>query len=160
MILGLVSYLHIIQAGIELMIEYAKYRTDLIACTQLTTPSYAVYVTSNPSVASSISAKSTIFLKPIKMFRYVAINVFGLQLVSTQTGVEHRRHRNVVKHCFNEEIMETSHEGMVNAIATMIKEEKLQEGGVFEDTRIMMIKVSSNPPDPHQLEILQIFGLD
>jgi hypothetical protein len=45
--------------------------------------------------------------------------------------------------------METSHEGMVNGIATMIKEEKLQEGGVFEDTRIMMIKVSFTPPDLH-----------
>jgi hypothetical protein len=124
------------------MIEYAHYQSDMFACTQLTTPSYAVYVTSNPSVASSISAKGSIFLKPTKMFRYVAINIFGLQLVSTQTGVEHRRHKIVTKHCFNEALMETSYTGMVEALNTMIKEEGIESGGVFEDTRLVMIKVS------------------
>jgi hypothetical protein len=70
------------------------------------------------------------FLKPTKMFRYVAINIFGLQLVSTQTGAEHKRHKNVVKHCF-----------MSDALTTMIKEEGLEKGGMFDDTREMMIKV-------------------
>ena len=77
------------------------------------------------------------------MFRYVAINIFGLQLVSTQTGAEHRRHKNVVKGCFNETIMEAAFSGMTDALTTMIKEEGLENGGVFEDTRAIMIKVSS-----------------
>lgn len=75
------------------------------------------------------------------MFRYVAINLFGLQLVSTQTGHEHRRHKNVVKGCFNENIMETAYNGMIDSINVMIKEMKLEEGGTFDDTREMMIKV-------------------
>jgi hypothetical protein len=123
--------------------EYAHYRSDFFACTQLTTPSYAVYVTSSPTVATSLSAKSSIFLKPTKMFRYVAINIFGLQLVSTQTGAEHKRHKNVVKHCFNEKIMESAYTGMIDALNTMIREEKLENGGLLEDTRVMMIKASN-----------------
>ena len=76
------------------------------------------------------------------MFRYVAINISGLQLVSTQTGAEHRRHKNVVKGCFNETIMEAAFSGMTDALTTMIKEEGLENGGVYEDTRGIMIKVS------------------
>jgi fluoride ion exporter CrcB/FEX len=75
------------------------------------------------------------------MFRYVAINIFGSQIISTQTGAEHRRHKNVVKGCFNETIMETAYTGMVDALTTMIREEGLENGGMFEDTREMMIKV-------------------
>ena len=37
--------------------------------------------------------------------------------------------------------METAYTGMVDALGTMIKEEGLSNGGVFEDTREMMIKV-------------------
>jgi hypothetical protein len=37
--------------------------------------------------------------------------------------------------------METSYTGMVEALNTMIKEEGIEKGGVFEDTRLMMIKV-------------------
>jgi hypothetical protein len=77
------------------------------------------------------------------MFRYVAINIFGSQIISTQTGAEHRRHKNVVKGCFNETIMETAYGGMVDALTTMIKEESLEFGGVFEDTREMMISFHS-----------------
>jgi len=48
----------------------------------------------------------------------------------------------VVKGCFNETIMETAYTGMVDALTTMIREERLDNGGVFEDTREMMIKAS------------------
>lgn len=80
------------------------------------------------------------------MFRYVAINIFGLQLVSAQTGAEHRRLRSVVKGCFNEEIMYTTWWGMASAVQTFIIKEGLEEedGGVIEDTREMMIKVSNS----------------
>ena len=84
------------------------------------------------------------------MFRYVAINIFGLQLVSAQTGTEHRRLRNVVKGCFNEEIMYTAWWGMVSAVQTFIMKEGLEEenGVVIEDTRQMMIKVNPPPQFP------------
>jgi len=49
----------------------------------------------------------------------------------------------VVKGCFNETIMETAYTGMVDALTTMIREEGLENGGMFEDTREMMIKVYS-----------------
>jgi hypothetical protein len=47
----------------------------------------------------------------------------------------------VVKGCFNETIMETAYTGMVDALSTMIREEGLESGGMFGDTREMMIKV-------------------
>ena len=47
----------------------------------------------------------------------------------------------MVKGCFNETIMETAYTGMVDALTTMIREEGLENGGMFEDTREMMIKV-------------------
>ena len=47
----------------------------------------------------------------------------------------------MVKGCFNETIMETAYTGMVQALSTMIEQEGLENGGVFEDTREMMIKV-------------------
>lgn len=37
--------------------------------------------------------------------------------------------------------METAYTGMIDALSTMIKEEALEGGGMFEDTREMMIKV-------------------
>lgn len=76
------------------------------------------------------------------MFRYQAINIFGLQIVSAQTGAEHRRHRNVAKGCFNEEIMEVGWDKMVSAYETMIKEEGLEDGGLFKNVKTCMIKVS------------------
>jgi hypothetical protein len=36
--------------------------------------------------------------------------------------------------------METAYTGMVDALTTMIREEGLENGGMFEDTREMMIK--------------------
>lgn len=48
----------------------------------------------------------------------------------------------MVKGCFNETIMETAYTGMVDALTTMIRQEGLSNGGVFEDTREMMIKAS------------------
>lgn len=122
--------------------EYDQYQTDFFACTQLTTPDYPVYVTASPTVAHSISGKGAIFLKPTQMFRYVAISIFGEQIVSTQTGTEHRRHKNVVKGCFGENIMVAAFDGMIEAMGTMFKELNLDNGGVFEDTRAAMNKVS------------------
>ena len=37
--------------------------------------------------------------------------------------------------------METAYTGMVDALTTMIREEGLEKGGLFEDSREMMIKV-------------------
>lgn len=123
------------------MVEYDNARSDLIALTQVTT-SHAVYITSNPTAAAQISAKSSTFLKPTSMFRYQAINIFGLQIVSAQTGAEHRRHKNVAKGCFNEEYMEIGWETMVKAFETMVKEEKLEDGGMWKNVKTCMIKVS------------------
>jgi cytochrome P450 len=101
----------------------------LIALTQVTTP-HAVYITSSPAAAQAISLKSDIFLKPTGMFRYQAVNIFGPQMVSCQTGPEHRRHKNVVKGCFNDKIMQEVWETMSRAVETMIYEEEVEKGGV------------------------------
>ena len=107
----------------------------------MTTP-YAVYATSNPSVAAAISNKTSTYLKPTQMFRYQAINIFGLQIVSTQTGPEHKRHKAVVRGCFGEDLMAMGWDSMVQAYQTMVKEEGLINGGQIKDTKVAMIKAS------------------
>lgn len=122
--------------------EYATAQSDLIACPQLSSP-YAVYITSNPSVAASISAKpATVFGKPTGMFRYQAINIYGLQIVSTQTGPEHRRHKNVVKGCFGEAVMQNGFEKMMRAMDTMVREERLEDGGRIDVYQPLAVKAS------------------
>ncbi|KAK6907665.1 hypothetical protein I203_101663 [Kwoniella mangroviensis CBS 8507] len=122
--------------------KYAKFRSDLFACPQLSTPSYAVYVTSNSNAAVLISNKSGLFGKPIDMFRYVAINIFGKQITSTQSGDEHYRHKKIVKPCFNENIMQTGWSKMVEAFQTMKFEETIEGGGTIEDVKDCMIKLT------------------
>nr|ODN95640.1 hypothetical protein L204_04181 [Cryptococcus depauperatus CBS 7855] len=115
--------------------KYADRRTDLIACTQMTTP-YAVYVTSSSSASQIISAKSSVFVKPTEMFRYRAINIFGLVITSAQTGPEHRRHKQVVKACFSESVMKSVWENMTNAFEMMLREEGgLDFGGIVTDLK-------------------------
>ena len=110
--------------------EYQKAQSDLIACTQWTTD-YPVYITSNPHVAASVAAKTTIFHKPLSMFRYVAINCFGDQIVSMQTGAPHSRHKGVIKGCFGENIMQGAWTKMDEAFETMVAECKVDKGGVL-----------------------------
>jgi len=80
------------------------------------------------------------------MFRYQAVNIFGLQIVSCQTGAEHRRHKNVAKGCFNEKIMEQAWEKMCEAVETMIEEEGIADGGVLKNVKSCMMKVSKFHP--------------
>ncbi|WWD05412.1 hypothetical protein V865_003489 [Kwoniella europaea PYCC6329] len=122
--------------------KYAKFRSDLFACPQLSAPSYAVYVTSNSNAAVLISNKSGLFGKPIDMFRYVAINIFGNQITSTQSGDEHHRHKKIVKPCFNENIMQTGWSKMVEAVQTMKVEESIEGGGTIRDVKDCMIKLT------------------
>ena len=120
--------------------EYDIAGSDLIALTQVTT-SHAVYISSSPILANMISHSPTANLKPTSMYRYKAINMFGLQIVSTQTGPEHRRHKNVAKGCFNESIMREAWDKMASACETMIEEEGLSHGGLMKDVKNCMIKV-------------------
>ncbi|WVQ78689.1 hypothetical protein IAT38_000776 [Cryptococcus sp. DSM 104549] len=122
--------------------KYNDMKSDLFACTQMTTPGYAVYVTSNPKTALTLSTKTNIFLKPTEMFRYVAINIFGLQIVSAQTGAEHKRHKGVVKACFGENVMQSAWEKMTTVFELMMKEEGVENGGIVDDVRLTMIKLT------------------
>lgn len=124
--------------------EFDRAGSDLIALSQVTT-SYPVYITSSPQVASIISAKTTTFNKPLGMFRYQAINIFGLQLVSTSNGTEHRRHKGVVKGCFNEAVMQHGWEEMSKSFEIMCKEEGIENGGVLKNVKNSMIKASRSP---------------
>ncbi|RXK36384.1 hypothetical protein M231_06350 [Tremella mesenterica] len=122
--------------------KYEQAKSDLIAYTQATTPGYAVYSTSNPQVAQKISTNVLTFGKPIHVFRYRAINIFGLQLTSTQSGPEHRRHRNVVKGCFGEEVMMTAWDKAVECLGDMYAAEGLEDGGVLDNVRLAMYKLT------------------
>jgi cytochrome P450 len=101
-----------------------------------------VYVTSSPAAAQTISFKHNVFHKPTGMFRYQAINIFGLQIVSAQTGHEHRRHKSVVRGCFGESVMENGFNKILEAMDVMVREEKLENGGVVDVFQPLVIKVS------------------
>jgi cytochrome P450 len=120
--------------------EYEKAGSDLIALTQVTT-SHAVYISSSPTLANMISHSPAANLKPTSMYRYQAVNMFGLQIVSTQTGPEHRRHKNVAKGCFKESIMREVWDKMAEACETMIEEEHLNNGGLMQGVKQCMVKV-------------------
>lgn len=130
-----------LQPRSQLTAEYEKAGSDLIALTQVTT-SHAVYISSSPILANMVSHSPSANLKPTSMYRYQAINMFGLQIVSAQTGSEHRRHKNVAKGCFNESIMREVWDKMASACDTMIDEEQLEEGGVMKGVKHCMVKVS------------------
>jgi cytochrome P450 len=129
------------------LLEYADVGSDLIALTQLSTPDHAVYITSSPEAAQLILSKSNVFLKPLDMFRYRAINIFGNQIVSMQNGMDHKRHRLAVKGCFGEATMQEGWNSMASAFQEMIQQESLQMGGLLSDTRSVMIKVGQAPDD-------------
>nr|XP_018265045.1 uncharacterized protein I303_03227 [Kwoniella dejecticola CBS 10117]OBR87203.1 hypothetical protein I303_03227 [Kwoniella dejecticola CBS 10117] len=78
------------------------------------------------------------------MFRYVAINIFGLQIVSTRNGDEHRRHKKIVKPCFNESIMQSGWDKVRDAFGVMKLEEGLATsgGGDVRDLKGCMIKLT------------------
>ncbi|KAI9150768.1 Cytochrome P450 2J3 [Paramyrothecium foliicola] len=122
--------------------KYADARSDLIALTQLSTPDYAVYITSSPEASRLILSKSNVFLKPLDMFRYRAINIFGHQIVSTQNGLDHRRHRLAVQGCFGESTMRDGWDSMAGAFQEMIQQENITSGGILVDAREVMIKVT------------------
>lgn len=120
--------------------EYDQAQSDLIGLTQVTT-SHPVYITSNPTTAQYISQKSTIFDKPVDMFRYKAINIFGKQIVSVHNGEEHRRHKGVVRGCFGGGVMQSAWEGIVGAWEVLKVAEGISGGGVVKDVKGVMIKV-------------------
>ncbi|WVQ78655.1 hypothetical protein IAT38_000742 [Cryptococcus sp. DSM 104549] len=122
--------------------KYNDMQSDLFACTQLSTPDHAVYVTSNAQTAMTLSTKTGIFVKPLSMFRYKAINIFGLQIVSAQTGPEHRRHKGVIKACFRENVMQSAWDHMVEMFGVMQREEGVENGGVVEHVKETMIKLT------------------
>lgn len=75
------------------------------------------------------------------MFRYVAIDIFGPQIVSMQTGAPHSRQKGVIKGCFGENIMQGAWTKMEEAFETMVKECKVADGGVLaniEDTLVIV----------------------
>lgn len=75
------------------------------------------------------------------MFRYVAIDIFGRQIVSAQTGAEHKRHKAVVKGCFNETIMRGVWDTMLQAQETMWAALDLEEGGTWKDIEGSTVQV-------------------
>ncbi|RXK36383.1 hypothetical protein M231_06349 [Tremella mesenterica] len=122
--------------------KYKTAKSDLIAYTQATTPGYAVYSISNPQVVQKVLADVLSFGKPVESMGYKQLNVFGKQLVSTQSGPEHRRHRSVVKGCFSEEVMRTVWDRSIESLDTMLSTEKVEDGGVLEHVREAMYKLT------------------
>jgi cytochrome P450 len=118
-----------------------KQDADLIAITQTTT-SYAVYITSSPSLAAHILSKSTVFHKAVEAFRYRVVSGFGGNVLTSQNGPAHRRHRNIVKGCFSEGIMKASWDAADEAFDTMVQGLEVRDGGMMRDVKSAMLRVS------------------
>ena len=76
------------------------------------------------------------------MFRYVAINCFGDQIVSMQTGAPHSRHKGVIKVCLCEDIMKGAWTKMAEAFETMVVECDVGKGGVLKNIEETLVIVS------------------
>ena len=65
--------------------------------------------------------------------RAEAINAFGINIVSAESGEEWRRHRSVVRACFGEDIFENAWDQTIAAYSVMITGEHLEDGGVIKN---------------------------
>lgn len=112
-------------------------------------PNRIAYLFGSPKSFREIGRNGDIFLKPVEKVRYRLLNTFGLQLVSTQNGPEHERHRRVVKAVFSAEFMETGWKNMRNMWRTLLREEGVYPAAANSDTapivremRSTMLKVT------------------
>ncbi|WVQ78657.1 hypothetical protein IAT38_000744 [Cryptococcus sp. DSM 104549] len=119
--------------------KYATAHSDLIALPLLSS-GVPAYIISSPITAAYVNSRTSIFTRPIHLPRYWALNVFGTQIIATQNGAEHKRHRSVVKGCFGERTMEGVWEKMAESMEDMTG--RRREDGMVEDTREALIKLT------------------
>ncbi|KAH7028044.1 cytochrome P450 [Microdochium trichocladiopsis] len=129
--------------------KFADARSDMIVLTEASAPNRVAYLFGSPKSFREIGRNGDIFLKPVEKVRYRLLNTFGLQLVSTQNGAEHERHKRVVKAVFNAEFMENGWKNMRNMWRTMLREEGVYPAAANSDTapivrdmRSTMLKVT------------------
>ncbi|KAI0439049.1 cytochrome P450 [Xylaria telfairii] len=129
--------------------KFADARSDMIVLTEASAPNRIAYLFGSPKSFREISRNGDIFLKPVEKVRYRLLNTFGLQLVSTQNGPEHDRHKRVVKAVFNAEFMENGWKNMRNMWRKMLREEGVYLAAANSDTapivrdmRSTMLKVT------------------
>jgi hypothetical protein len=106
------------------------------------TVDHAMYIIGSPELWLEISSKPTLFPKPV-IWRYTAINAYGVNIVSAKTGDEWKRHRGVVRACFGEAIMENAWERTAEAFELMMDGHQLRNGGVVENLWRTMERASS-----------------
>ncbi|KAK5655556.1 hypothetical protein OQA88_5487 [Cercophora sp. LCS_1] len=102
--------------------KFANARSDMIVLTEASSPNRVSYLFGSPKVLREIGRHGDIFLKPVEKLRYRMLNTFGLQIVSTQNGAEHDRHKRVIKSVFNAELMESGWRSMRNMWRNMLRE--------------------------------------
>lgn len=113
-------------------------------------PNRIAYLFGSPKSFREIGRNGDIFLKPVEKVRYRLLNTFGLQLVSTQNGHEHERHKRVVKAVFNAEFMENGWRNMRNMWRNMLREEGVYPAAaansdaapIVREMRSTMLKVT------------------
>lgn len=129
--------------------KFADARSDMIVLTEASAPNRIAYLFGSPKSFREIGRNGDIFLKPVEKVRYRLLNTFGLQLVSTQNGAEHERHKRVVKAVFNAEFMENGWKNMRNMWRNMLLQEGVYPAAANSDTapivremRSTMLKVT------------------
>lgn len=106
--------------------KYSKARTDMMCISHASTPSRLEFITSNVVAARLIAGRTDVFLKPLEdHIRYAFFNIFGHTLGTVQNGAEHKRHRDVLRPCFDENLMEKGWDGMASLWQRMVAEEDL-----------------------------------
>ena len=101
-----------------------------------------MYCVGSVVTANDVLSRPHHFGKPVKSLGYRFIALFGNQIVSAQTGTEHRRHRGVVKGCFGEEIMKTVWANSVKIMDMMMESEGVVEGGIIPDLCDAMMRAT------------------
>lgn len=106
--------------------KYTKVRSDMMCISHASTPSRLEFITSNVVTARLIAGRTDVFLKPLQdHIRYAFFNIFGYTLGTVQNGAQHKRHRDVLRPCFDENLMEKGWDGMARMWQRMIAEEDL-----------------------------------
>ncbi|KAG5751952.1 hypothetical protein H9Q70_005395 [Fusarium xylarioides] len=129
--------------------KFANARSDMIVITEASSPNGVAYLFGSPKIFREIGRNGNIFLKPLEKIRYRMLNTFGLQLASAQNGVQHERHKRVVKAVFNNELMENGWYNMRNMWRTLLREERIypaaansQTAPIVRDMKDTMLKVT------------------
>ena len=135
------------RADFTLTAEYALAKSNLIAVTQADSL-YATYLVGSGSIANDIFANTAIYDKA-RGFRHKFLTTWRQNIATAYNGEMHRKHRNVVRACFSEEILSEVWDAATDCFDLMMEGCETANGGILVDVRKCMATVGT--PDKMEL---------